>query len=73
MASLQKLDIKREQILYLNFEDERLDLDTGYDQILDAYLELYPDQKLDELYIFFDEIQEIPDWEKYVRRLYDAH
>ncbi|MBC8440833.1 MAG: ATP-binding protein [Deltaproteobacteria bacterium] len=72
MASLQKLDIKREQILYLNFEDERLDLDTGYDQILDAYLELYPDQKLDELYIFFDEIQEIPDWEKYVRRLYDT-
>ncbi|MBC2704256.1 ATP-binding protein [Desulfobacula sp.] len=72
MASLEKLDIKREQILYLNFEDERLDLDTGYDQILDAYLELYPDQKLDELYIFFDEIQEIPDWEKYVRRLYDT-
>ena len=72
MASLEKLDIKREQILYLNFEDERLDLDTGYDQILDAYLELYPDQKLDELYIFFDEIQELRDWEKYVRRLYDT-
>lgn len=72
IASLEKVGIKREQIFYLNFEDERLDLDAGYDQILDAYLELYPDQKLDDLYIFFDEIQEIPDWEKYVRRLYDT-
>ena len=72
MARLEKIGIKREQIFYLNFEDERLDLDVGYDQILDAYLELYPDQKLDELYIFFDEVQEIPDWEKYIRRLYDT-
>ncbi len=72
IASLEKVGIKREQIFYLNFEDERLDFDAGYDQILDAYLELYPDQKLDDLYIFFDEIQEIPEWEKYVRRLYDT-
>ena len=72
MARLEKLGIKRKQILYLNFEDERFDWDAGYDQILDAYLELYPDQKLDDLYIFFDEIQEIPNWEKYVRRLYDT-
>jgi len=27
MASLEKVGIKREQIFYLNFEDERLDLD----------------------------------------------
>jgi len=72
IESLEKGGIKREQIFYLNFEDERLDFDAGYDQILDAYLELYPDQKLDDLYIFFDEIQEIPEWEKYVRRLYDT-
>jgi len=43
IESLEKAGIKREQILYLNFEDERLDFDAGYDQILDAYLELYPD------------------------------
>jgi hypothetical protein len=35
-------------------------------------VELYPDLKLDDFYIFFDEIQEIPEWEKYVRRLYDT-
>lgn len=72
MASLEAIGIKREQCLYLNLEDERLELDMNYDQILDAYLELYPDQELDEIYIFLDEIQELPNWEKYVRRLYDT-
>jgi predicted AAA+ superfamily ATPase len=46
IESLEKAGIKREQILYLNFEDERLDFDAGYDQILDAYLELYPSRAL---------------------------
>jgi len=72
MARLEKSGVKREQIFYLNFEDERLNFDGDYDQILDAYLELYPDQKVEDLYFFFDEIQEIQEWEKYVRRLYDT-
>ncbi len=72
ISNLEKKGIKKEHVLYLNFEDERLDFDGGYDQILDAYLELYPDQKPDNLYIFFDEIQGIPEWEKYIRRLYDT-
>jgi len=29
MASLEKIGIKKEQILYLNFEDERFDWDAG--------------------------------------------
>ncbi|MEA3543878.1 MAG: ATP-binding protein [Thermodesulfobacteriota bacterium] len=72
MAQLEDRGVKRQQLLYLNFEDERLDLHGNYDQILAAYLELYPEQCLGELYIFFDEIQELPDWEKYVRRMYDT-
>jgi len=72
MAGLEAQGIKREQCLYLNFEDERLELGGSYDQILDAYLELYPEQELGEIYIFLDEIQELSNWEKYVRRLYDT-
>jgi uncharacterized protein len=72
MAKLEAKGIKREQLLYLNFEDERLEFDNNYDQILDAYIELYPDQNLNEIYIFFDEIQELNGWEKYIRRLYDT-
>jgi predicted AAA+ superfamily ATPase len=72
MATLEELGINREQCLYLNFEDERLEFNGNYDQIIDAYLELYPDQELNNIYIFLDEIQELPNWEKYVRRLYDT-
>ena len=72
MANLEKQGVRREQILYLNFEDERLDFQTGYDQILDAYMELYPDIAPGNIYLFFDEIQELPNWEKYIRRLYDS-
>ncbi|MEA1923646.1 MAG: ATP-binding protein, partial [Pseudomonadota bacterium] len=72
MADLEERGAQREQFIYLNFEDERLELESDYDQILGAYLELYPEQKLDEIYLFFDEIQELSGWEKYVRRIYDT-
>ncbi len=72
MAELHAQGVGREQCLYLNFEDERLELDGGYDRILEAYLELYPEQDLAGIYLFLDEIQELPNWEKYVRRLYDT-
>ena len=65
-------DVKREDILYINFEDERLNL-RGEDLhlIIEAYYELYPDNKK-QLYFFFDEIQNIQNWEKFVRRIYDT-
>lgn len=71
MARLMACGVSKQQILYINFEDERLGIESDYDVILHAYLELYPDQPTDKIYIFFDEIQELPGWEKYVRRLYD--
>jgi predicted AAA+ superfamily ATPase len=65
--------VQKERILYINFEDDRLfPLHVGdLDEILEAYYELYPDLKGKELYLFFDEIQNIPSWELYVRRVYD--
>lgn len=72
MGELEKRDIARHQMLYLNFEDERLVLDGDNDLIFDAYRELYPDQDLAQVYVFFDEIQELPDWEKFVRRVADT-
>lgn len=58
-------------IVYINFEDERYTIKKEHlQQIMDAYLELYPDKK--KPYFFFDEIQEINDWEKFVRRTYDT-
>jgi uncharacterized protein len=72
ISTLEDRGVERRQIIYINFEDERLEFEGGYDQIIDAFMELNPEQALGEIYIFFDEIQELPNWEKYVRRLYDT-
>jgi len=64
--------LSRKQILYLNFEDERLSLSAGeLDIILQSYFELFPDIKPAECYFMFDEIQNVPGWEKFVRRIFD--
>lgn len=64
--------VDKTDIIYINFEDERISIDwKNLQLILDAYLELYPDKKLDNTYFFFDEIQNIENWEKFVRRIYD--
>src|SRR3989344_8834532 len=64
--------VTAERIVYINFEDERLDLSSSkeLDQLLQAYRELYPDISLEKCYFFFDEIQEVAGWEKFVARLY---
>lgn len=72
MSDLEVTGISRQRMLYVNFEDERLELGGDTDQIFDAYRELYPAQDLSQLYIFFDEIQELPNWEKFVRRVSDS-
>jgi len=65
--------IDKTNIVYINFEDERIDINWDNLQvIIDSYLELYDDKKLDEVYFFFDEIQNIDTWEKFVRRVYDS-
>lgn len=60
-----------ENILYINFEDERL-LSLSAEElgiILDSYMELYPDK---QPLVYLDEIQNISGWEKFARRLADS-
>lgn len=62
----------KEQILFLNFDDERLQLKAdNLDEILQAYRELYPAIPLKEVYMFFDEVQMADDWQPFVRRVYE--
>ena len=58
-----------EQVLMINFEDERLmELKhTDLHLILEAYYELFDKTPV----LFLDEIQNIPFWQKFVRRLTD--
>jgi uncharacterized protein len=72
MADLERQGVARNQILYINFEDERLDLEGHHDLIVEAYHDLYPDLDLSRSYFFFDEIQELDRWEKFVRRIFDT-
>lgn len=59
--------VNKNNILIINFEDPRFaGLDTKLlQQAFDVYLETY--KPIGEIYVFLDEIQEIPRWEKWVR------
>ena len=64
---------EKEFILFINFEDERLSLKSDeLDIIIQAYRELFPENDLGNVYFFFDEIQNVSGWEKFVRRVYDS-
>lgn len=59
----------KEEIVYINFEDERIPSKTEIlTNLFPAIKETF--QKPVEI-IFLDEIQNIPDWSKWVRRIYD--
>lgn len=75
-AMQEKLEqgIPKERLLYINFDDERLlpMLATDLHCITDIYYRLFPEFKMEKCYFFFDEIQNIPFWEHFVRRLLDT-
>lgn len=60
---------KKEEILYINFEDDRLlGFDTqDFEVLKQSYEELFPYEPI----FFLDEIQNVPNWEKFARRLAD--
>jgi len=73
MAELLKQNREKTHLLYINFEDERLDFSREeLDLILQAYRELYPGVNLQEVHFFFDEIQNIDGWDKFIRRIYES-
>lgn len=66
--------IEKEKLLYLNFEDDRLSGFTivDFQIILDVYYQLHPHlTDAEDLCFYFDEIQNIDGWEKFIRRLLD--
>lgn len=73
MNTLLTNGLEKEKILFINFEDERLVFDTGsLDLILQAYSELFPEIEIENTYFFFDEIQNVPGWQKFIRRVFDT-
>ncbi|ABC77151.1 ATP-binding protein [Syntrophus aciditrophicus] len=74
IIELMASGIKKEAILYLNFEDDRLLAFkvSNFQEILDVYFAKYPEHRKARCYFFFDEIQRIDSWEMFIRRLLDT-
>lgn len=72
MRRLQNSGVSRQNMVYLNFFDDRLHR-LHYDNlgiVLEAYFSLYPEKKnMEKIYCFFDEIQVVSGWEPFVDRL----
>ena len=72
MQSLLQQGKDKKDIVYVNFEDERIHIQgEQLHVIIDAYMELYPDKDIQQTFFFFDEIQNITGREKFIRRIYD--
>ncbi len=67
-------NMPRENIVYVNFEDDRIFPLTLPDAstLLNAYYELFPQKKSEKVVFFFDEIQILENWAVFIRRLYDT-
>lgn len=71
---LQAAGVDRRQVIQLSFEDDRLHplRAEQLDLIPRAHAELHPDLADRPRYFVFDEIQNAPGWERFVRRLHDT-
>lgn len=71
MDDLIAKGVSIQDILFINFEDDRLSpIDTkDLPILLSTYYELYPQKKDSKVYAFFDEVQNVPGWERFVRRV----
>ena len=66
---------KRDQIIYVNFERADLGLADEKDlmKLLESYYELYPRNKKKKIWMFLDEIQNVSNWERFVRTALDEN
>ncbi|MBI3035897.1 ATP-binding protein [Candidatus Woesearchaeota archaeon] len=61
-------EISKSQVIYINFEDERIPLKTEFlTNLLPTIKQTYNNIE----FLFLDEIHNIPEWSKWLRRIYD--
>ncbi len=67
-------EVPSQNILYVNYEDDRLLPLEGFElaELLNVYRQSFPVDSGYPVYAFLDEIQNLPNWEKSVRRLYET-
>ena len=67
--------IPKERMIYINLEDDRLlPLEVqDMDLFLRTFFEIHPDNKNEDIHLFLDEVQNVDDWETFVRRIMDTY
>lgn len=63
-------DHTKKEVIYFNFEDERIPLKTQFLSSLLPAIKQFHGQS--PQYLFLDEIQAIPDWSRWLRRILDT-
>lgn len=64
----EKMKLDESEFCYFNFDDERIITDISIlENIFNLHLEIYGKDPI----LFLDEIQNIPNWEKFVNRMYE--
>lgn len=66
-------DVPKSNILYLNLDDDRLQPLNGDELqlLIETFREIQESSEKARLYLFLDEIQNFPSWEKWVKGIYD--
>ena len=74
MRDLASAGYKQSNMLYFNFEDERLKpyASALLTDVVDTFFAMHPAAREEGCFLFFDEIQEVPDWGLFLRRLIDS-
>jgi len=63
-----RLSLEEREFCYFNFDDERISPDISlFNDLYAIHIELYQTEPV----FFFDEVQVIPGWEKFVNRMYE--
>lgn len=65
----------KDNFLYINFEDEKM-LNfkaKDFDLLFEVYLELFEVNQKEKIYLFFDEIQNVKGWEKFINQLLEKN
>ena len=73
IKELKNRGIEKERTLYINFENPKLvamDLED-LTLLMETFYEIYPDNKKQKIWLFFDEIQIIDHWEIFIRNILD--
>lgn len=73
IADRLRKSVPAENIVYVNLEDDRLYPLTGTEiaDILTVYRQTFKPSESHKIYLLLDEVQNIPCWERILRRLYD--